>query len=158
MRWGNLPRLCYRESRSKIQHTKGSPDFLKVPVLCHARTGGGRALPCSHTPLEGPVSTVLPKAPCLSLTHPHNGHSLVLSLLCLHDWEHLCWTPGAVILHALVRTGVHKVPVSRLSTFLFSSCSNGPLRRAKEHTEFKWPQVSYPITSWNTETTAGKHL
>lgn len=102
----SLPRLCYRESRSKIQHMKESPDFLKVLVLCHARTGRGRALLCSHTPLEGPVSTVLPKALRLSLTHPHDGHSLVLSPLCLHDWDHLCWTP--VILHALVRMWVQK--------------------------------------------------
>lgn len=94
-KWGEvtLPRICYRESRSKIQHRKGSPDFLKVSLLCLARTGGGRALLCSPILLEGPISTVLPKALCLSLTHPCNGHSLVLSLLCLHDWDHVCWMP-----------------------------------------------------------------
>lgn len=40
------PKLCYRVSRSEIQHRKESPDFLKVSLLCHARTGGGRDLLC----------------------------------------------------------------------------------------------------------------
>lgn len=109
-KWGEvtLSRLCYRESKSKIQHRKESPDLLKVPLLCHARTGGGRALLCSHIPLEGPMSTVLPKALCVSSTHPLNGHSLIPSLLCLHDWDHVCWTPGSVILHALEGHGCTK--------------------------------------------------
>lgn len=76
VKWGEVtpPNLCYRESRSEIQQRKEAPDFLKVSLLCHARTGGGRDLLCSHLPLKGPIPTVLPKALRLSSTHPLNGY------------------------------------------------------------------------------------